>query len=286
MERFDYNQPNSRERVAARRRARAGQPRSRRTQATRPGPRRAVGSWLASGRMASLVLLLAALGGLLYVGLAPRFVVRTIDVEGAEAMRADAVAELSGARGQSIWMLDTAQVAAKLKASAYIEDARASVALPDKLTIVVSERRPELRWQSGGALYLVDASGRVLDKDATAPLSNTLVIEDASNRAIQPNDHVDTDALALGRVLSLRLPAELGLRPAHISWDLGRGMYISTADNRTIIFGTSNNLDEKLAVLGTLLNDGTAFTMLDLRPSTPFYRNDVPEQATPTAATP
>ena len=284
MDRFDYNQPNTRERVAARRRARAGQPRSR-ASATRPGPRRAVGSWVASGRLASLALLMAALGGLLFIAAAPRFTVRAIEVEGAQAMRADAVAELSGARGQSIWMLDTTQIAERLRTSAYIEEASASLALPDRLTITVRERRPELRWQSGGALYLIDASGRVLDKDTTAPMSDTLVIEDGSNRPLQPNDTVDADALLLGRVLSLRLPAELGLRPARIGWDLDRRMYVATGDNRTIIFGTSDNLDQKLAVLGTLLSDGTAFTLLDLRPSTPFYRNDAPAPS-PAEATP
>ena len=39
-------------------------------------PRRAVGSWIASGRIASLLLLIAALGGLLYIATAPRFTVR------------------------------------------------------------------------------------------------------------------------------------------------------------------------------------------------------------------
>ena len=62
--------------------------------------------------------------------------------------------------------------------------------------------------------------------------------------------------------------------------------FVQTPDNRTIIFGTSENLDGKLAVLDALLKDNTAFTLLDLRPSTPFYRNDTPEQATPTEAAP
>jgi cell division protein FtsQ len=281
MDRFDYNQPNTRERIAARRRSRA----TRAGSAVRPGPRRAVGSWVASGRIASLLLLIAALGGLLYVATAPRFTVREIAVEGAQAMKSSAIAELSGAQGQSIWLVDTHQIAERLKRSAYIEQARASVALPDRLSIAVTERRPEVRWLSGGTLYLLDGDGRVLDTDTTSPVSNTLVIEDRSNRLLQPNDMVDADALKLGRVLSLRLPAELGLRPAHIGWNLDTKIFITTADNRTIIFGRSDNLDDKLSVLGTLLKDGTAFTLLDLRPVTPFYRNDVPG-AQPTAEPP
>ena len=282
MDRFEYNQPNTREQIAARRRARA----ARGGSAVRPGPRRAFGSWVASGRLFSLLSLIAALGGFLYIATSPRFIVRQIIVEGALAMQADAVAELSGAQGQSIWLVDAQQIVDQLKTSAYIEQASASVALPDRLTIAVTERRPEVRWQSGGALYLLDASGRVLGADKTAPVTNTLVIEDASNRPLRPNDIVDADAIELGRALSLRLPAELGLQPAHISWDLDSRIFVTTIDSRKIIFGTSENLESKLAILDTLLKDSTAFTLLDLRPSTPFYRNDIPEQATPTEAAP
>ena len=282
MDRFEYNQPNTRERIAARRRARA----TRGGSAVRPGPRRAVGSWIASGRLFSLLSLIAALGGLLYIATAPRFTVQQILVEGAQAMQPDAVAELSGARGRSIWLIDTRQIVDQLETSAYIENASANVTLPDQLTITVNERRPEVRWQSGGTLYLLDASGRVLGADNTAPLTNTLVIEDSSNRPMQPNDMVDSDANQLGRMLSLRLPGELSLQPAHIGWNLDWRIFVTTMDHRNIIFGTSENLDSKLAILNSLLQDGTAFTMLDLRPNTPFYRNDVPENATPTEATP
>ena len=278
MDRFDYNQPNTRERIAARRKSRAARAGSN----ARPGPRRAVSSWIASGRIAGLLLLITALGGLLYVATAPRFNVREITVEGAQAMKSSVVADLAGVRDQSIWLVDTQQIVERLKGSAYIEQAQASVSLPDRVTISVTERRPEVRWQSGGTLYLLDASGRVLDTDTTGPISNTLVIEDRSNRPLRPNDMVDTDALKLGRVLGLRLPAELGLRPAHIGWNLDTKIFITTTDNRTIIFGRSDNLDDKLSVLGTLLKDQTAFTLLDLRPVMPFYRNDAPGAPTPT----
>jgi len=280
MDRFDYNQPNTRERIAARRKSRA----ARAGSDVRPGPRRAVGSWFASGRIISLLLLLAAVGGLLYIATAPRFTVRAITVDGAQAMKSSAVADLAGVHGQSIWLVDTRQIVERLKSSAYIEQAQASVTLPDRLAISVTERRPEVRWLSGGTLYLLDASGRVLDTDTTGPISNTLVIEDRSNRLLQPNDMVDTDALKLGRLLSLRLPAELGLQPAHIGWNLDTKIFITTPDNRTIIFGQSDNLDDKFSVLGTLLKDHTVFTLLDLRPELPFYRNDMPGAPTPTEA--
>src|SRR5262249_60320388 len=106
MDRFDYNQPNTRERIAARRRSRA----MRAGSAVRPGPRAAVSSWGGSGRIASLLLLIAALGGLLYIATAPRFTVREIAVEGPPAMKASIIAELAGAPGPAIRLVETAAV--------------------------------------------------------------------------------------------------------------------------------------------------------------------------------
>jgi cell division protein FtsQ len=282
MDRFDYNQPNTRERLAARRRART----PRAGPMVIPGPRRAVGVWFASGRIFSLLLLIAALGGLLYIAGAPRFTIQDIQVAGAQTLSARDIAALAGARGVSIWQVDTRQIVERLQTNAYIERADAFVTLPDRLTITVDERRPELRWRSGGILYLLDADGRVLSTAKTAPLTNTLVIEDRGNKPLQPNDQVDPAVLRLGRMLALRLPAELNMTPASIGWDGNNGMVVTTADGRTIIFGRNADLDDKFAILRTLIADGTTFTLLDLRPNTPFYRNDVRNKPAPAAPTP
>jgi cell division protein FtsQ len=177
-------------------------------------------------------------------------------------------------------------IADRLKANAYIERADAYLVLPDTLNLDVGERRPELRWRSGNSLYLIDASGRVLSDDAAAPLTGTLVIEDRSNHQLQPNDMVDPLALKVGRDLALRLPSELNLSPTTIAWDGDNGMLITTADNRTIIFGRGDDLDNQLVILGSILHDGTSFTLLDLRPSTPYYRNDRPDTPAQPTSTP
>jgi cell division septal protein FtsQ len=282
MNRFDYNQPNTRERMAARRKTRSARP----APAATPGPRRAASAWFASGRIFSLLLLFASLGGLLYIATAPRFTIQDIRVEGAQALSAQVVADLAAVRGQSIWLVDTQRIGERLKTNAYIERAEAYVTLPDQLTIAVGERRPELRWRSGGTLYLLDADGRVLGADASAPLTNTLVIEDRTNRQLKPNDTIDPLALKLGRALALRLPAEVKLQPTSIGWDGDNGLIVTTADRRTIIFGRSEDIDSKLTILGALLKDNTPFTLLDLRPNTPYYRNEGPNKPAPATPTP
>lgn len=270
MEQFDYNPPNTRQRIEARRRAAL----PREGSAVAPGPRRVFGTWFVTGWIASAALLIGALTGLLYVSTSPRFTVQDVRVNGAGVMEAEDVIALAAAHGQSIWFVVPDQIAARLRTSPYIESASVDVLLPDRVEIVVGERRPEIRWQTGGQRFLVDSTGLVLGPDTTATLSNTLVIEDRSNLPVQPNDRIDSEALELARALALRLPRELNLTPASISWELGSGISVSTADRRTIVFGRSDNLEEKLAVLHFLLRDRTQFGYLDLRPSTPYYRSE------------
>jgi cell division protein FtsQ len=278
MEDFRYNQPDTRARIAARRkRTRVPQGES----GVLPGPRRVVTSWLACGKIASLALFVAAVYGLWHVSTSPNFTVRDVQVIGAQALKAREVVQLAGANGESIWLVDTNQIAARLAESAYVERAEARVAWPDQLLISVTERRPEVRWRSNGVSYLVTADGRVLGQDTTAAVTNTLVIEDRSARALQPNDRVNADALQLSQLIAVRLPVEAGMTPAEIGWDERMGVFITTGDKRTIVFGDTEHLDQKIVILETLLVEGVVFTYLDLRPTTPFYRNDGTEPAAP-----
>jgi len=267
---IQYNQPNTRARIAARR---------NRRRSALPGPRRAFGDWLASGRIASLLLFLASLGGLVAIAVAPQFVVRTVQIDGIQVLDAADVEELAGVTGASIWLVQTDDVEARLAQNAYVERVRATLILPDMLVIDLDERQPDVRWQVGETRYLVDAEGRVLGPDASTFLTETLVIEDRSGQTISPNDRIDPDILYLVRALALRLPEEAGVTLSGISWDVEHGVTITTVDGRTIIFGRKDHLEEKIQILRFLtLQEPTEYTWLDLRPATPYYRNDAPPQ--------
>ena len=295
---YSNNQPNTRERIAARRRSRAANapkqarqaqrvvkpvrpvaPRSKRRTArteTVPGAGQVARSWVASGRIASAVLLLGALAGFIYIFTNTRFTIQTVEVSGTEVLNSSEIIKLADAEGQSIWYADTAAIAEKVKASPYVANASASVALPGTLLLNIVERRPELRWSNGGQQFFIDQTGRVLGvAEASATLTNTLVIEDRSARALKPNDYVDRDALSVANTLALRLTPETGVKPLSINWATDKGVYVLAPDNKTIIFGKSERIGEKLTVLDSLLKQGAIFTLLDLRPKTPFYRNDV-----------
>jgi cell division protein FtsQ len=232
---------------------------------------------LRSGRLFSLGLFVASMLGLIYLFASPDLHIQQIDVTGNSVLKRSEIVRLSGVQGMPIWFLDNASVGERLLSNAYIEQASIHVAFPNQATIKVVERRPEVRWQLGHMQYLVDAGGTVLGVADTPPDPDTLVIvaslpaQPELGSGLEPMDHVDPDALRLAQALALRLPAEVGMMPATIGWDYGLGVYVLTDSAQTIVFGRTDELDRKLAVLRQLLHEGTAFTYLDLRPSTPFY---------------
>jgi cell division protein FtsQ len=309
---LDYNPPNTRERIEARRRARRTgratrpafrppeikvdwkswrnlprpqlpkpmlatlrqqarqQPRSEGGSQVHPGTRRAVAGWLRSGRLVSLLLFIAAMSGLFYLFLSPRFHIHDVALTGNTALKREAVLELAGIQGLPIWFVDTEYIAGRLLQSAYVERATVALDLPNQAMIRIVERQPEVRWQAGGIQYLVDGSGKVLEAAQSPGDADTLVINDTSSPGFQPNDQIDVDALELSLILALRLPTELGLTPDEIGWDYGLGVFVRTSSGQTIVFGRTDNLERKLMVLDQLRKEQIPFTYLDLRPANPF----------------
>ncbi|NJM09161.1 FtsQ-type POTRA domain-containing protein [Candidatus Gracilibacteria bacterium] len=238
----------------------------------RPSPRRALVQWLLNGKLFSLIICLASVGALAYLLTAERFIIADIRVEGNNALKAETVIELSQLNGVPIWYTDMVSSSELLLGSAYVQEATISTQLPNSATIRIVERKPEVRWLVNGVQYLVDSGGKVLAA-ATEPAEPDVLVITASGTVLEPNDLIDTDALKLTRALALRLPAELSLQPKIIGWDYGLGVYVKTAEQQTIVFGRSESLERKMAVLGYLLKEQTAFTYLDLRPSNPYYQN-------------
>ncbi|MFV9504926.1 MAG: cell division protein FtsQ/DivIB [Oscillochloridaceae bacterium umkhey_bin13] len=266
-----YNEPNTRERIAARRQRRRPNSPAPGLQAT-PGMRAAALGWLTSGRIVSLVILLVACAALGYLFIDPRFSVQQIQVEGQTALDADAVAAMAQLQGRPIWFVDHVATVARLKENAYIAAASVEVRLPDQALIRIVERRPEVRWQAGGVQYLVDATGKVLGVATEPAETDVLVITDNWHSQLNPKDQLDRDAILLAQALYLRLPVELGFTPTLIGWDYALGVYALTATDQMIVFGQSEALDRKLAVLNVIFRDQTPFRYLDLRPSNPFYQ--------------
>lgn len=91
--------------------------------------------------------------------------VRRIDVRGNVRLSSgDVQAIVDGLRGSSILTADLSGYRKRLMQSPWVADAELRRVLPSTVEVFVSERRPMGLCRIGGALYLVDARGTLIDE--------------------------------------------------------------------------------------------------------------------------
>ncbi|MDP9313543.1 MAG: FtsQ-type POTRA domain-containing protein [Chloroflexota bacterium] len=278
----------------------------------RPGFRRVLQWSVRSGKLFALVVLGVTGWLLYDAITSDQYVVRTVRAEGTLALTPDDVQALADVDGDPIWFVRDAEVEERVRQSPYVEGVRARVELPDTVVVEVKERRPDVRWVHAGVTYAVAWDGLVLAvageppanpaAPATQPItvegaigpltitqtetisptqaadlrgpvfvSSVAIMDTTPNRQLKPGERVDPDALEIARRVTLRA-AELPAPLQRIEWDAGLGVSLIVGDTKQAVIGKSERLDEKLAILVALLRDGTPFTYLDLRPTTPYYR--------------
>ncbi len=251
-------------------------PRTRRPEGVRPGMRIQSLTYLRTGRPLSILLVLLVLGYIYSLWNNPAYVVTSVTVTGASTLSSDRVAELSGAVGASIWSLDAQTIQTTILASPYVVSADVAVRLPNTVSVSLNEHQSEIRWKNGPTYLIVDPTGALLGIDPAVVITGTLIINDDSAVYLSPGDTVDAQIVTLARVISQRLPTEAGLDIARIGWDERRGISVVSATGQTILFGTLERIDEKLALLAQLNAERTTFAFADLRSLTPYYRDDIP----------
>lgn len=251
-------------------------PSARRRRGVRLGARMLLLEFIKSGRIISLGLVLVVLYFAVQMLWSGTYVVQTIEVAGAATMSRQRVSELAAVSGMPIWSVDPDAIRARLLANPYVTSASIQVQLPDVVLITITEQKSEIRWKSGQWYLIVNGEGELLGIDSAVVLTNTIVINDDSGKKLKAGDTVDSKAIGLARDLVLRLPVDAGVVIARLGWDSRRGMYVRTSDGALVLFGESNRLDEKIAILKQLQTNNAEFAFVDLRPLTPYYRADVP----------
>jgi cell division protein FtsQ len=104
----------------------------------------------------------AAWGAKTYVTKSPRFVIKTVTVEGASRLTPDGVARAGGvAVGQNVFALDLESARAKIEHEPYVAHATVTRKLPSTVAIQITEREPALLVSIGESLYLATREGEI-----------------------------------------------------------------------------------------------------------------------------
>jgi cell division protein FtsQ len=123
--------------------------------------------------------------------------------------------EMTDARGENLFRLDTGPLQARLEQLPTVAHARIDVRLPGTLAVSIEERQPVLIWKAGDQRWLVDADGELfaeLGHDPPAAAAKLPVIVDrrAAAAGLAVGRHLDpVDLDAATRLASLH-PGDVG----------------------------------------------------------------------------
>jgi cell division protein FtsQ len=159
---------------------------------------RGVGLW---GGAALVVATLAA-----GVGWESRWLLRTalfsverVEVVGQERLSAAAIVRASGiTRGQSLWTLDARRAVAGVEALPLVRHVELIRAFPNRVTLLVEERRPFTLVQAAGKLVWVDEQGVAVAGKARPVAMDAPVISGLSPSDLAANGRVPSGRVATG----------------------------------------------------------------------------------------
>jgi len=201
------------------------------------------------------------------------FVVRHVEVSGAQGLNQQAVVNLSAVTGKRIYAVDTAAAAATLERVPIVKTAQVRRVWPNGIAIAIEQRKPWGTWQIGGVNYLLDDTGTVIDIVSQPWQMNVYDLDAAPG--LLPGDHVDEDAVKIAQILVLKLPPVMSQQVAKLEYSGDHGLELVTDHNVMVRIGDGQGLDYKLAVWQALNAKVGASHLhfIDLQSSDrPYYR--------------
>ena len=200
------------------------------------------------------------------------FQIAGVDVQGVRSVSDAEVRELAGMfTGQNVFHVDLDAASRRALANPWVRDVRIERSLPNRISMIVTERVPRAVLQATNGRYLIDEEGVVIvsaPKDGQAGAGLPVI-------AVRDSRAVPRETLTAGAV-----PEALGLARELVArggWDPG-GMVVKADSPETIaiVYADhefrigSGNYDEKLKRMGEIVADmrqrGLEYTYVELRP--------------------
>ena len=243
---------------------------------TGPASRKRGGTVRGSLTGVAAVLLVAALGygaweGYRWITRAELFQIVGVDVRGARAVSDDEVRELAATfTGQNVFHADIGAAARRALANPWVREVRIERRLPNRISMVFTEREPRAVLQAANGRYLIDREGVVIVPTAKAAMDLQLPVIAIRSCRAAPRETVTAGAMASALDLLDELAARGGWDPGAVTVraDSSETVTIVYADHEFRI--GSGNYPEKLRRLGEIVSDmqrrGYAFSSVELRP--------------------
>ena len=224
-------------------------------------------------RAGAIALLLLGLAGTGVLGgwllRSPRFAVATVDVSGQSRLSREQIEAAAGIEpGSNIFALDTQAIVSRLEALPLVRRAAVVRSLPNRVAIVVEERRP-FTLVHAGRLHWVDDQGVDLGPEPRAVALGAPVITGlaAGDLAAEGATGRAASGLSLLRLL-LRSGGALLQSISEIDVSRPEGPVLYTLDGVEVRIGKDDweaRLGRLLGVLAQVRSSGETVTAIDLR---------------------
>jgi len=201
-----------------------------------------------SARWASVLVLGLCIWALVTIALDESFYLSSIPVEGARAFSASEIVANSGLANVHIFAADPNEAARLIGDMPGIESADVNLEWPNQVVIQVTESEPVALWKQNGRNFWIDATGRLIP--ARANVTGLLLIESEVNEEAAEDASVAGDVLA--GALQLR---ELRANIDRLYYEPGNGLSYQDGRGWRAYFGSGLNMEQKLAVYETVVND-------------------------------
>ncbi len=186
--------------------------------------------------------------------------VQSVSVVNSTALTATQAAQLTGVVGMNIFLVDPAQVAARLRRAPFIKDAQVETRLPGQVLIHVSERRPNVVWVLiDNTPYLISDDGVVISQATTLEGYVVVYDKDTVPGTLHLGDHLERqDVITVAQQLYMKLPGPSGLHISQMEYQVAGGVTVVTDTGRRVRFGDGTALDTKIRVVTALVQDMAA----------------------------
>ena len=235
-----------------------------------------------------LTLLAIIIGGTIYAMLSPIFNIKEVEVIGNSKISSETIISLSGITiDQNTFRFRTSNVRESIKNNAYIDTVEIHRDLPDKISLVVTERKTTYMIKFGNAYAYINNQGYILeitDKEEAVPIITGYETLDEN---IQEGNRLNTEDLEkLNDVLKIMEAASSSgnnLKNLITKIDISdKSNYILDlkTQKKQIYFGDATNLSTKMLWIDQILgeekkSEGILYLNMDLNTDRPYFREKI-----------
>lgn len=200
------------------------------------------------------------------------FQIAGVDVAGVRHLSENELKKIAGVfTGQNIFRVNLEEAVRRARANPWVKEVRIYRRLPNRVSMVVSERLPVAVLDTGSGQYLVDGEGLIIDRlskeSASAQPLPTVAIKDHKARL---GDQVGTEGMAEALTLLAELSARGGWKLAEITIKANSPETLSVMYAEHEFKMGSGNYSEKLRRLAEVMADvkqrNLDIAYVDLRP--------------------